>query len=72
MAIEEKDMLKLENFDLERPDVISANVEFRGEFQEEIKLQMEFAKPKLKEEIKIHNVELTRYGTSGSKRKELF
>jgi hypothetical protein len=73
MVVDQTDMLKLENFDLEKPEVISTTVEFNSAASEEIKMQIKFSKPKLKEEIKIQNVELTsRHGTSGAKRKELF
>lgn len=72
MVVDEKDMIKLENFDLEKPDTVSTSVEFPSVVHEEVKMEINFPSPKLKKQIKIENVELDRHGTSGSKRKNLF
>ena len=67
MMADENDMLKLDNFDLVRPDVISTNVDFvTNSADEEVKLEMEFSKPKLKQQVKIHHVEHTTRGASGA------
>lgn len=67
MLADENDMLKLDNFDLEKPDVISTNVDFvTNSGDEEVKLEMEFDKPKLKQQVKIQHVEHTTRGTTGT------
>ena len=73
MVVDENEMIKLEGYDLEKREVISTDVEFNMETPEgELKLVMEFSSPKLKKQIEIHNVELPKFGTSGTKNNELF
>lgn len=69
--VNDKEMLKLEGFDLEKPETVAADVSFGFSEMEEIRLEMEFPEPKRKTEIKIQHVEFTRNGSSG-KRKSLF
>ena len=72
MVVSDKDeMLKLENFDLEKPETVAAEVSFGFSEVEEVHLEMEFSQPKPKTQVKIEHVELTRNGTSG-KGKGLF
>jgi len=65
-------MLKLENYDLEKIDVLSTSVEFSQEQNLEVPtLTIEFNSPKLKKIPVIENVQ-HRNGTSGSNRNSLF
>lgn len=59
------EMIKLENFDLEKPETVAAEVSFNFTETEEVCLEMDFPQPKLKTQVKIEHVELTRNGTSG-------
>lgn len=73
MVVDENEMIKIEGYDLEKKEVISTSVEFNSvEADENLNLAMEFSDPKMKKQITIQNVELPRFGTSGTKRKELF
>jgi len=72
MVVDEQDMLKLESYDLERIETISAGVDFNTELPiEDLELSMEFSQPKLKQSIKIQHVQLATGGTTG-KGKGLF
>ena len=73
MAIDENEMLKLEGYDLERREVISAPVEFNSNLSDEkVELSMEFSQPVMKKKIEIHQVEHTKPGSTGSKTGGLF
>lgn len=73
MVVNTDEMLKIEGFDLERKETISARVEFNSDLLDfSVELSMEFPKPKAKQQIQIQHVELSSGGTSGSKGSKLF
>ena len=70
MVVDQNDMIKLENFDLQRDDKISTTVSFSDSLIEPAEMEMKFNEPRLKKSLNILNIELS-HGATGS-RKGLF